>query len=276
MVHVRKKGRAVAKQQVMDPVLAVAAAITAFLMTVAIALLLLAAPAGAATEIGSTFLVLRNVQGTLATQVRALSPDDIVYQNEVVETAAKSASKIRFRDDTNISVGPNSRVVLDKFVYDPVQGTGALTMNVAEGVFRFVSGNMPSESYSIRTPTLTIGVRGTVFDGLTLPDGTTLVVLRSDDGLTVTTPTGNTAVLNRRGMSIIAFPDGSLTRPAPPPSWAQWRFETMHSLLASFAPWSPGGAGGPTGPNDAGNGDPQGYDHPTEGIGKRGEICIRC
>ena len=76
------------------------------------------------------------------------------------------------------TVGPNSSVVLDSFLYDPAAPSGTLVIGAAEGVFRFVSGNMPSESYEIRTPEVTVGVRGTVID-FVARGGATAVVLQS-------------------------------------------------------------------------------------------------
>ena len=73
-------------------------------------------------------------------------------------------AQIRFVDDTRLVVGPNSRLVIDEFVFNPDQTAQQVTIRMAKGTFRFLSGNSPSKAYSIRTPTMTIGVRGTVLD----------------------------------------------------------------------------------------------------------------
>jgi hypothetical protein len=54
--------------------------------------------------------------------------------------------------------------VIDEFVFNPDQTAQQVTIRMAKGAFRFISGNSPSSAYSIRTPTMTIGVRGTVLD----------------------------------------------------------------------------------------------------------------
>jgi hypothetical protein len=118
-------------------------------------------PVLAATDIGKTTIVVRTVTGTLATQVRQLVVDDGVTQNEIIATAPDAASEILFVDGTKISVGPRAHVTLDKFVYDPNPSKGAFFLNVTEGVFRFVTGGMAHQSYSIQTPNGTVGVRGT-------------------------------------------------------------------------------------------------------------------
>lgn len=247
----------------------------AVLVAAAFFLLMTVATAMAAPDVGKTSIVVRSVRGTLATQVRDLVLDDLVFQNEVVETGEKSASEIRLLDETRISVGANSKLVLDKFVYDPSPGKGRLVLNVTEGVFRFISGSMPSEAYRIETPTATIGVRGTVFYGVILSDGYSLYVLQSPGGLNVRTSI-DAIDLDRPGAAVLVSPDGSLM-PVQLPQWARWRFEGMESLLASVRPWNP--PGGPSGPGGSGSGndEPQRFEPSFEGGGpKGGDICVRC
>jgi len=62
---------------------------------------------------------------------------DPVFSDEIVRTGADSATKLVFRDSTNLAVGPKSRVVLDRFVYDPSQPSEGLGVTLAKGVFRF-------------------------------------------------------------------------------------------------------------------------------------------
>ena len=59
---------------------------------------------------------------------------------------------------------PISRVVLDKFVYDPTPTSQAMTVNLTRGVFRFTTGTLDKRAYSIVTPLAAIGVRGTILD----------------------------------------------------------------------------------------------------------------
>ncbi|MCK4869260.1 MAG: hypothetical protein KAT39_14500, partial [Alphaproteobacteria bacterium] len=111
----------------------------------------LAMPAMAAQQsgIGITSLVVKDVEGKTDEEIRRLALQDSVYQNEIVQTGLESASELRFADDTRISVGPNSTIVLDEFVYDPDPGEGTFALTVTEGVFRFFSGNMASSNYKI-------------------------------------------------------------------------------------------------------------------------------
>lgn len=134
----------------------------------------LVAPVMAATEttdIGKTVVVVRTVTGILSTQIRKLVIHDNVRQNEVIATAPDAASEIEFVDGTKITIGPSARLTLDKFVYDPNPTKGAFFLTLTEGVFRFVTGNMAHQSYSIETPDGTIGVRGTAINIDLIRDG---------------------------------------------------------------------------------------------------------
>ena len=96
-----------------------------------------------------------------------MSPVDVgdpVFSDEIVRTGADSATKLVFRDSTNLAVGPKSKVVLDRFVYDPSQPSEGLGVTLAKGVFRFTTGSLKKSAYTVTTPTAVIGVRGTVFD----------------------------------------------------------------------------------------------------------------
>lgn len=118
-------------------------------------------PADAALEIGKTVVVVKTVTGQVEQSVRRLVINDNVQQNEIIATEPDAASEIVFLDGTKISVGPRARITLDKFVYDPDPSKGTFFLTASQGVFRFITGNMAHQSYQIKTPNGTIGVRGT-------------------------------------------------------------------------------------------------------------------
>ncbi|MCL4767513.1 MAG: FecR domain-containing protein [Hyphomicrobiaceae bacterium] len=131
-----------------------------------------------APEIGTTIAVRNQVMvESEASERRRLLKGGKVHQEEVVETAKAALAEIRLLDDTKLAVGPGARVVLDKFVYDPNAKPGAIAINLTKGAFRFISGSSPSTAYEIRTPTASMGVRGTVFDVYVAPNGETAVLL---------------------------------------------------------------------------------------------------
>jgi ferric-dicitrate binding protein FerR (iron transport regulator) len=153
-------------------------------------------PSLAENEIGKTVIVVRTVTGTLATDVRQLVINDGVAQNELIATAPDAASEIEFVDGTKLTLGPRAHVVLDKFVYDPDPSKGAFFLSVSEGVFRFVTGTMAHQSYSIKTPNGTVGVRGTVFNMLVFSNSSIVQVV---DGEVFGTAADGTPRAFRRG-----------------------------------------------------------------------------
>ena len=112
--------------------------------------------------IGNTNTVVRTVTGTLGGELRELSLKDDIYHNELIETGSDSATEISVLDDTTLTVGANAVLVLDKFIYDPDPSRASFVLTATAGVFRFASGTLPKKSYTIHTPTATIGIRGTV------------------------------------------------------------------------------------------------------------------
>ncbi len=187
----------------------------------------------AAAGVGTTVAVVKTVTGTLDQTVRVLTLSDTVYQNEIIETAANSASEMVFLDSTKLTVGPNSRLTLDRFVYDPDKETGSFILTASEGVFRFFSGKLASESYTISTPTATIGIRGTVLTGALAANGTTVIILGAASQVTLVSTTGQVVSLEAQGLSTTISPDGSMTAPGPPPDWAVDLVREMDELLSA-------------------------------------------
>ena len=116
-----------------------------------------------APEIGEADLVVSLVRGRLGQSTRELAIKDNVYSEEVIETDADAATRIVFLDGTELSMGPSSRMVLDRYVYDPNTGTGEMAMRMVTGVFQFVSGNIPYDGYNLGTPFGNLAIRGTAF-----------------------------------------------------------------------------------------------------------------
>ena len=120
--------------------------------------------ARAQQAIGATTTAQNQVTRELAGAAGPLSVGDSVYRNEVVRTGADSLAKLVFLDSTNVAVGPTSRIVLDRFVYEGDPSAEKVAFGLAKGVFRFTTGSLDKRAYTITTPTAAIGVRGTVLD----------------------------------------------------------------------------------------------------------------
>ncbi len=95
---------------------------------------------------------------------RVLRQDAAVFSGDAIVTGPVGQAQIKFRDNTKLVVGPNSRLVIDAFVYSGNNTARKLSINALKGAFRFISGNSNHDAYNITTPTATIGVRGTEID----------------------------------------------------------------------------------------------------------------
>jgi hypothetical protein len=127
--------------------------------------------------IGVAVTVKNEVTASDGDQKRSLKKDDGVRQDEVIEAGADALGELQFNDDSKLALGPGSRVVLDRFVYDPVRPDGSVIVRLVKGTFRFITGIAAKPSYLIKTPTASISVRGTVFDICIRPNGATWVLL---------------------------------------------------------------------------------------------------
>jgi hypothetical protein len=112
--------------------------------------------------VGNTKVIVRTVIGSFEGDLRVLQLEDDVYHNELIETEEESATQLVFLDETTLTLGPNSTVVLDSFVYDPDPTQASFVMTATKGIFRFASGKLPKNAYRLHTPAATIGIRGTV------------------------------------------------------------------------------------------------------------------
>ena len=204
------------------------------------AVAVLAGPAVAAeSQIGATSIVVNSVTGTLAAthETAPLRAGIDVFQNETIDTADNSASRVIFQDRTELSVGPQSSVVLDRFVFDPDPSKSAVAVSIAKGVARFSTGLLPKPDYVIRTPAAQIGVRGTVLTVTVSSAKATTVSVESGTGLvtgrgvTVTVDAGYSTLV-RYGMA----PTPPVPSP-PPPVIAL----AMNALLLQAS--APAGAG---------------------------------
>lgn len=123
-----------------------------------------AASTASAESIGSAVRIVNTVTGSLDQQQRNLATGDNVSQNEAIEVASDALGEFKLRDETKLALGPGSRLVLDKFVYNPAPSAGAVGVNLVKGAFRFITGLSRKGDYQLRTPSATITVRGTIFD----------------------------------------------------------------------------------------------------------------
>ncbi|MCZ6590908.1 MAG: FecR domain-containing protein [Alphaproteobacteria bacterium] len=84
----------------------------------------------------------------------------------MVLTGADGSIGVTFTDSTMFSVGPNTEIVVDKYVFDPNANNVSFTANIAKGTLQFISGKIAKlspDAVKINIPTGTIAVRSTRF-----------------------------------------------------------------------------------------------------------------
>jgi len=99
------------------------------------------------------------------TRIPARSGDP-VRESDVIVTARDGAVGITFADDSRMSIGPNSALVIDRFAFDSTTHAGAFDTSLRQGTLHAVSGKLTKQSpdaMKVRTPSAILGVRGTEF-----------------------------------------------------------------------------------------------------------------
>jgi hypothetical protein len=85
---------------------------------------------------------------------------------DTLETGPDGLIGVVMRDDSLVSLGPSSRIAIEKFQFAPAEGQLGLTARILRGTMAYVSGligRLAPESATFVTPVATIGVRGTHF-----------------------------------------------------------------------------------------------------------------
>jgi hypothetical protein len=165
----------------------------------------LASAALAETKIGVAGAVRDDVTGTIGPVTQPLDTGHNLFLNELVSTGRTGTAQLLFLDETSLSIGPQSDVKLDRFVYDPATQSGSVVFQTSKGVLRFISGSQQPGTYQLKTPVATIGFRGTIgetgsYNGVTYvlcEEGE--VTVRLNDGTTVVLHAGDVVIVNPDG-----------------------------------------------------------------------------
>jgi trimeric autotransporter adhesin len=193
------------------------------------ALTLLLGPAMAATErVGIAAAVNPATTGSPpGKEDRVIVVGDKMLQNERVVTSDKGRTQLLFLDGSALTIGPNSSVVLDEFVYDPKTKVGKLAFSATKGLFRLVGGKISKKTpVTFKTPSALIGIRGGIAivtvrregkqaalgGGLSAgqegPSGPSTGVLR----VAQTPPTGNVVTTAQLAFGQMTVQSGGVTR----------------------------------------------------------------
>ena len=167
-------------------------------------------------DIGAAVRIVNLVTAEYDADQRRLATGDNVRQDELIEVSTDGTGEIRLRDDTQLALGPGSRLLLDEFVYNPDISGGAIVLNLVRGSFRFITGIAAKPAYVIRTPSAAITVRGTIFDVYVQASGMSWLLL-IEGAVEVCNERGDCGLHDEPGKLIRITPDGDVGNPV---KWA--------------------------------------------------------
>lgn len=185
-----------------------------------------------------------------------------IFMGDRIVSGPDASLQVLLLDQTVFTLGPDSEMVVDEFVYRP-DGSGIVTASIAKGTFRFVSGlvakNKPSDM-TIKVPTATIGIRGTMGAGSVRPQQTQIVLLGPGPQQNGSEFVGRLVVENQGGNVALSRPGfgttitGPFQAPSGPVLFTQQQIAAMGGPAAS-GPNLP--SGGPAGANSAPQSTPE-------------------
>lgn len=164
-----------------------------------------------------------------------------VLHNEVIRTDATGQAQILMLDRTALTIGPNTTLVIDRFIYDPAAGAGDMSLTLRRGLLRFTGGALSkNQAVNVRTPVATVGIRG----------GIGLIEVPSDDSAAAAFLFGNEMTVSIGGalatrMARAGFGTDITSGGASPP--VRWGTSRILSLMEQLqgSGGRPGGLGQP-------------------------------
>ncbi len=206
-------------------------------------------PAAGLTRIGAAAAVKGVVmaQAPNAAVGRVMESGKPLFLNDHVTTDAAGRLQVMLLDETVFTVGANSDMVLDEFVYDPATSAGKVTARVTKGVFRFVTGKVARKdpaSMKVKLPVGTIGIRGTIAGGQVSENGSIVVLFGPGGQNNADENPGSVTVYNEDGEVVITQSGfGTTIAPGQPPAGVTDLSQQAQQILNALDPTPPQGAG---------------------------------
>ncbi len=166
-----------------------------------------AGPAHADEGIGTVTNVRKTVYGAVGQAARQpVRIEDDVATGEVLQTAESSAILVRFADRSQLTLGADSRLSIDEFVYAEGTEGGKALLRVSGGALRWVSGDLPDGAISFATPSADLVLHDANISIRVAPNGDTLVAVAAGDVDVTVKATGKTGTLTA-GESVLISPN---------------------------------------------------------------------
>src|SRR5712672_1913780 len=110
-----------------------------------------AGSAQAQTRVGEAVVVKNEVVRVTGSAASQINVGDALLRDEIVRTGLDSATRLVMADSTNLSLGPNATLKLDRTVFDDEHHYRDVAVRMTSGAFRFVTGHSDKAAYKITT-----------------------------------------------------------------------------------------------------------------------------
>jgi len=103
-----------------------------------------------------------------------------IFYGDTIISEAQSNAQILFLDQTVLTLGEDTELTIDEFIYDPNSHDGSFVSNVKSGTVKFITGqisNKNPDNLEVKIPSGTLGARGTEFVVLSESSDKSTVVL---------------------------------------------------------------------------------------------------
>ena len=103
-----------------------------------------------------------------------------IFYGDTIISDAQSNAQILFLDQTVLTLGEDTELTIDEFIYDPNSHDGSFVSNVKSGTVKFITGqisNKNPDNLEVKIPSGTLGARGTEFVVLSESSDKSTVVL---------------------------------------------------------------------------------------------------
>ena len=153
--------------------------------------------------------IIGATSGTVKTETRDLKPGDKIYLNETIYAAEGSGTQILLLDQSTFTVGADSEVVMDTFIFDPETNDGKIVASVKQGSLKIISGLISKkdpDALTVEVPEGTLGSRGTEFQTIVSKKKTDTLLIGPGKNNTLGLRPGAVLVGNKFGQTLLDNP----------------------------------------------------------------------
>ena len=147
--------------------------------------------------------------GTVKTETRELKTGDKIYLNETIFAGTGSGTQILLLDQSTFTIGEDSEVVMDTFIFDPATNDGKIVASVKQGSLKVISGLISKknpDSLTVEVPEGTLGSRGTEFQTIVSRGKTDTLLIGPGKNNTLGMRPGAVLVGNNFGSTLLDNP----------------------------------------------------------------------